>query len=147
MWESLNLLWAIEQLPTIVDENTPCYFIMAMKSDDHEGGRVRYCRFFINRETAFKAIRENWGDIHNGKYDIAWIECVHPYILAWSTECVWFRWDDEKDGYCEADPPKRLPIGQNHHFIRLRLFDRLNNWSVNINLLNFCRFCGIIKGQ
>ena len=95
----------IEQLPTSVDENTPCYFIMAMSSDDREGERVRRCGFFTHRETAFKAVRENWGDIHNGKYDVAWIECIHPYILAWSTECVWFRWDEEKGGYCESEVP------------------------------------------
>lgn len=89
-----------------VDENTPCYFIMAMSSDDREGERVRRCGFFIDRETALKAVRENWGDIHNGKYDIAWIECITPYILAWSIERVWFKWDYELGGYCEAEAPE-----------------------------------------
>ena len=98
----------IEQLPATVDENTPCYFIMAMNSNDREGESVRRCGFFIDRETAFKAVRENWGDIHNGKYDVAWIECIHPYILAWSTECVWFRWDDEKNGYYESKAPEEF---------------------------------------
>lgn len=95
-----------EKLTEIVDESTPCYFIMAMSSDDREGERVRRCGFFIDRETAFKAVRENLGDIHNGKYDVAWIECISPYIIAWSTECVWFKWDDEKGRYIEAEGPE-----------------------------------------
>ena len=96
----------IEQLPATIDENTPCYFIMAMKSDDREGERVRRCGFFTDRETAFKAVYENWCDIHNGKYDVAWIECITPYIIAWSTECVWFKWNEEKGGYIEAKAPE-----------------------------------------
>ena len=96
----------IEQLPATIDENTPCYFIMAMKSDDREGERVRRCGFFTDRETAFKAVDENWCDIHNGKYDVAWIECITPYIIAWSMECVWFKWNEEKGGYIEAKAPE-----------------------------------------
>ena len=96
----------IEQLPATVDEITPCYFIMAMSSDDREGERVRRCGFFIDRETAFEAVRDNWGDIHNGKYDFAWIECITPYIMAWSVERVWFRWDKTKGTYCESETPE-----------------------------------------
>ena len=95
----------IEQLPATVDENTPCYFIMAMSSIDREGESVRRCGFFIDRETAFKAVRENWRDIHNGKYDVVWIECIEPYILAWSIERKWFRWDDEQGGYVASRTP------------------------------------------
>ena len=98
----------IEQLPATVDETTPCYFIMAMSSDDREGERVRRCGFFIDRETAFKAVHENWGDVHNGKYDIAWIECITPYIMAWSVERVWFRWDETKGIYCESETPESI---------------------------------------
>ena len=98
----------IEHLPTTVDENIPCYFIMAMKSDDREGERVRRCGFFVERETAIKAVRENWGDIHNDTYDVAWIECITPYILAWSTERVWFRWDDENGVYVDSAKPSGI---------------------------------------
>ena len=95
----------IEQLPATIDESIPCYFIMAMNSDDYEGERVRRCGFFIDRENAFKAVRENLCDINRGKYDVAWIECITPGILAWSTECVWFRWSAEKNGYEESVAP------------------------------------------
>ena len=98
----------IEHLPTTVDENIPCYFIMAMKSDDREGERVRRCGFFVERETAIKAVRENWGDIHIDTYDVAWIECITPYILAWSTERVWFRWDDENGVYVDSAKPSGI---------------------------------------
>ena len=81
---------------------------MAMSSDDREGERVRRCRFFIDSETAFKAVRENWGNINEGKYDIAWIECITPYLLAWATERVWFRWDEEQGGYVETDAPESI---------------------------------------
>ena len=95
----------IEELPAAIDEETPCYFIMAMSNDDKDGERVRRCGFFTNRETTFKAVRENWGDINDGKYDIVWIECIEPYILAWSIERKWFRWDDEKGVYVDSDTP------------------------------------------
>ena len=95
----------IEELPETIDEETPCYFIMAMNNDNKDGERVRRCGFFIDRETAFKAVLENWGDINDGKYDIAWIECITPYLLAWATERTWFRWDDEKGGYVDSDTP------------------------------------------
>ena len=95
----------VEAHPEAIDEETPSYFIMAMSNDDKDGERVRRCGFFTNREAAFKAVRENWGDINDGKYDIAWIECITPYPLAWATERVWFRWDAEKGGYCESEVP------------------------------------------
>ena len=95
----------IEELPAAIDEETPCYFIMAMCNDDNDGERVRRCGFFADRETAFKAVRENWGDINDGKYDIVWIECITPYLLAWATERVWLRWDEGKGGYCESEVP------------------------------------------
>ena len=98
----------IETPPAIVDEDTPCYFIMAMSSDELEGESVRRCGFFTHRETAFKAVRENWGDIHRDKYDIAWIECITPYIMAWSVERVWFRWDETKGIYCESETPESI---------------------------------------
>ena len=94
-----------EQLSKTIGKNTPCYFITAMSSDDCEGERVRRCGFFVDRETAFKAVNENWGDIHNAKYDVAWIECITPYLLAWATERTWFRWDDEECGYYESEVP------------------------------------------
>ena len=49
---------------------------------------------------------DHWGDIHSDKYDVAWIECIEPYILACSIERVWFKWDDEKGGYFEAKAPE-----------------------------------------
>ena len=98
----------IETPPAIVDEDTPCYFIMAMSSDELEGESVRRCGFITHRETAFKAVRENWGDIHRDKYDIAWIECITPYIMAWSVERVWFRWDETKGIYCESETPESI---------------------------------------
>lgn len=98
----------IEQLPTTIDENTPCYFIMAMSSDDTEGERIRRCGFFKDRETAIKAVRENWGDIHNDKYDTVYIECITPYVIAWALERVWFKWDEEKGEYCESKAPESV---------------------------------------
>lgn len=88
-----------------IDEECLNYFIMVANSENLEGEGVRSCGFFADRETAFKAVLENWGDIHSGKYDVAWIECITPDILAWSTECIWFKWDVEKNGYEEYIAP------------------------------------------
>ena len=81
------------------------YFVSTREEDDCKELYGGACEFFTDRETAFKAVRENCGDIHNDKYDVAWIECITPYLLAWATERVWFRWDEEKGGYCESEVP------------------------------------------
>ena len=97
-----------EESSTTVDKNTPCYFIMAMSSDDSEVEIVRHCGFFIDRETALRSVSENRGNIYSDKYDVAWIECIHPYILARSTERVWFKWSEEENRYCISTPPEAL---------------------------------------
>ena len=95
-----------EFLLDIVDQNSPNYFITVMRSDDSEGERARRCGFFHNRETAFRAVRENWGDVHRGDYDVALIERITPGIIAWSLERAWFRWDNNSGKYCEAEAPE-----------------------------------------
>jgi hypothetical protein len=97
-----------ETLPDDVDDECPNYFIMAMSSDDTDGERIRRCGFFKNRETAIKAVRENWGNIHNDKYDVVYIECITPYVIAWSLEHIWFKWDNEKGEYCESIAPEYI---------------------------------------
>ena len=108
-----------ESTSATVNENTPSYFIMAMNSEDHVGERICRCGFFTDRETAFRAVRENWEDIHDDTHDVALIECITPDILAWSTERVWFRWDAKVGGYRESEaleafadypPPPYYPI-------------------------------------
>ena len=97
-----------EAVSEAVDDECPNYFIMAMSSDEREGDRIRRCGFFQDRKTAMKAVRENWANIHNDKYDIVYIECITPYVIAWALERVWFKWDSEKGKYCEADPPATM---------------------------------------
>lgn len=86
------------------DDECPNYFVMVADSEEL-GERVRQCGFFADRDTALKSVQENWGDMYKDKNDIAWIECITPGILAWSTECVWFRWDAEKNGYKKSVAP------------------------------------------
>lgn len=87
-------------LPEVIDKTCSNYFIMAMHSP--ESTSPRCCGFFPDRETACKAVRENWVNIRNEQYDIAYIECITPCVIAWALERVWFKWDDEKSAYCEA---------------------------------------------
>ena len=95
-----------ESVSDDVDYESPNYFIMAMSSDDTDAERIRRWGFFKNRETAIKAVKENRGDIYNDKYDIVYIECITPYVIVWSLERVWFKWDSEKAKYYEAKAPR-----------------------------------------
>ena len=81
------------------------YFIAVMS---HNGDNSRHCGFFKNRETALSAVRENWGDMHNDKYDIALVEHITSGILPAALERVWFEWDYKKGGYVETKPPKKF---------------------------------------
>ena len=90
-------------IPKVSDTNLPNYFIVVMTGDCK---KLRRCGFFTDREIAFRAVRENWRDIHSDTNDIALIECITPDILAWSTERTWFKWNDEKCGYFEATVPE-----------------------------------------
>ena len=88
-----------------IDKKRPNYFIAAINSKDR---RLQRYGFFRNRENAFKAVLENWGNIHNDTNDFALIECIAPNILPVSLERIWFRWNDKEEKYCETEMPKKL---------------------------------------
>lgn len=95
-----------EATPETIDNKCQNYFISAVSSDDLERENVRRCGFFKDRETAFRAVRENLGNIYNDKYDFVYIELITPYIMAWCLERVWFQWDEEKREYIESKAPE-----------------------------------------
>ena len=97
-----------ESVPDDVDSECLNYFIMAMNSDDTEGERICRCGFFEDRKTAIKAVCENWGNIHNDGYDVAFIESITPGVIACCLERVWFKWDEEKGEYCESKVPESV---------------------------------------
>lgn len=64
--------------------------------------------YYYEFDSAYKAITENWCDIHETVYNAAFLICRFPglYSCVGSNGRIYFVWDPEKEGYVEADEPE-----------------------------------------
>ena len=91
--------------PNNVEDKNANYFISLQ---DSKNKNYLHCGFFNDRKTAFNVVCENYGNIYNGTYGIALIECITPYILPKTEERVWFKWDNKMGRYCKTYTPKEF---------------------------------------
>lgn len=70
-------------------------------------GSCRTWGFYFNRDTAVRALHENWTDMRECLYNYAVIEGLDEGICAYHhhSKDQWFEWDEERQGYYEIDPP------------------------------------------
>lgn len=73
-------------------------------------GATRVWGFYTERDTAVRALRENWTDMHEGLYAYAVIEgydegICHPHD---PKESQWFKWDEQHEGYSEIKRPESV---------------------------------------
>lgn len=73
-------------------------------------GSTRTWGFYQERDTALKAVRENWTDMREGVYEYAVVEgydegISHSHDPSTSQ---WFRWDSLHEGYREIDTPDEV---------------------------------------
>lgn len=71
-----------------------------------DNGAVRCWGFYSDKETALKAVHENWTDMEETIYEYAVIEGYNEGISHLTGYRQFFKFDKEKDGYVEIDIPK-----------------------------------------
>ena len=71
-------------------------------------GCVSHMGFYYDLDTAIKAMNENWCDIQETIYYAGFILCHFPglYYSSLPNSRMYFLWDEEKEGFFEAEEPK-----------------------------------------
>lgn len=71
-----------------------------------EFGDTYMAGFYYTKQFAIEALYKNIADIKDYVYDYAVIEKYEPCVLSCSSEAVWFKWDEEKEGFFEIETPE-----------------------------------------
>jgi hypothetical protein len=72
-----------------------------------EFGYQRTWGFYSDRETAVKALHENWTDMYEYCYNYALIEKFEEGISHYVLDSrQWFKFDHEREGYFEIEEPE-----------------------------------------
>lgn len=97
-------------------ENIKPYFITALVITDNKDhwayGHTRCFGFFFKKETAIRAIKENWGDMHERLYNYIVIETIGegicPIVEPVQENYIWFKWEGDSDNgkWVETTCPK-----------------------------------------
>lgn len=93
-------------------DNKEYYFITVFEEietdefgwPDTECGRC--LGFYAEKETALRALHENWTDMNETVYDYAVIEGYTEGISNMTGYEQWFKFDADQDGYFEIEKPK-----------------------------------------
>ena len=92
--------------------NTIYYFITVFQKLDIDElgwpdyGSSRCWGFYCNKETALKALHENWTDMEETIYHYAVLEQYQEGISNCLQERQFFKFNIDKSGYFEIDEPK-----------------------------------------
>ena len=62
--------------------------------------------FYIDKDTAYKALHENWSDMEETCYEYAVVEEYHEGISGYTGFRQFFKFDLTKLGYMEIDEPE-----------------------------------------
>ena len=75
-------------------------------------GSVHLPAFYYDYEDAVKAMHENVADIRECVYSYGLIIRLYPgaYMTAHIDDRTYFKWDDDKQGFYEAEEPELLRI-------------------------------------
>ena len=84
------------------------YFITCFCVDEskNECTDSRTFGYFADYNECQTALHENWCDIHEFYYSYAVVEKISSGIHSRPEKVVWFKWDDEKEGFYEAEKPE-----------------------------------------
>ena len=69
-------------------------------------GCVNHAGFYYELDTAIQAMNENWCDIQETCYYAGFILCRFPGVYQASLSRMYFLWDNEKEGFFEAEEPE-----------------------------------------
>jgi len=96
-------------------EQPPIYEIVMVQHCDNvdkyecpDLGIVETVGYYYEYETAVRALHENWADIQDCCFRAAFIEMKYPglYPDVAPEQRQFFRWDNELEGFFEAEEPK-----------------------------------------
>lgn len=81
--------------------------IEPIESSWPEFGYQRTWGFYSDRETAVKALHENWTDMYEYCYNYAVLEKFEEGISHYVFDSrQWFKFDHEREGYFEIEEPE-----------------------------------------
>lgn len=66
-------------------------------------GAIRTFGYYPHKEWAIEDLHKNNLDIHEMVYDYAVIEKIPMGLYPLAEETIFFKWDDEKEGFYEID--------------------------------------------
>lgn len=68
--------------------------------------------FYYDKEDAIEAMHENMADIRECVYDYGYVIKQNPglYTCPTSLDRIYFKWDEERQGFYEAEEPKAMGI-------------------------------------
>lgn len=69
-------------------------------------GCIDHMGFYYELDTAIQAMNENWCDIQETCYYAGFILCRFPGLYYAGTSRMYFLWDNEKEGFFEAEEPE-----------------------------------------
>ena len=93
-------------------DNKEYYFITVFEKVDKDElgwpdmGCDRCWGFYADKETALRALHENWTDMNETCYNYAVLEGYTEGISHTTGYEQWFKFDKEKDGYFEIEKPE-----------------------------------------
>ena len=84
------------------------YFITCFCVDEskNECTDSRTFGYFADYNDCQLALHENWCDMHEFFFTSAVIEEIGEGIHSHAKQIAWFCWDDEKEGFYEAENPE-----------------------------------------
>ena len=84
------------------------YFITCFCVDEskNECTDSRTFGYFADYNECQTALRENWCDMHEFYHTYAVVEKIGKGIHPRPEKVVWFKWDDEKEGFYETEKPE-----------------------------------------
>lgn len=69
-------------------------------------GCIDHMGFYYELDTAIQAMNENWCDIQETCYYAGFIICRFPGLYYAGTSRMYFLWNEEKNGFFEAEEPE-----------------------------------------
>ena len=83
-----------------------CFSQMKRTRGSFDGGAVRTFGFYETLDDAERALNVNSCDLHECLYKYAVVEKMEPAIHPYVEQEVWFKWDEDRQGFFRISKPK-----------------------------------------
>lgn len=87
-------------------EKNKMYFLTTAFIENNDVIRTRTVGYFKNPELAEEILNNNCYDLYEcGYYNMATIEAIEDGIYKYDLEPMWFKWDNQKQGFFRCEKP------------------------------------------